>query len=79
MNVFIETMNSIQCTYTIDSYNINKNIQIINNGYYDYKKLKHIVVNKDIGNKVKIMIDGKIKSNIMEYKFEKAGNHKVYK
>ena len=69
--------NIIKCIYEINGFNLNKQIQIINNGYYD-KNNKFIETNKEIKNKFEIMINGKIKSNTMKYKFNKRGYFTIF-
>ena len=76
INIIIDRINLIKCIYRIKKEDINKNIQIINNGYYD--KDKFILCNKEIKNKIEIMINGKKKLNIMKYKFNKEGDYTIY-
>ncbi len=76
-NLIINTINSIKCIYKINKKDINEDIQIINNGYYEDKNV-FIESNKEIKNKIDIIINGEIKSNIMRYKFEKEGEYIIY-
>ena len=76
-NLIINTINSIKCIYKINKEDINKDIQIINNGYYEDKDV-FIESNKELKNKIDIIINGEIKSNIMRYKFEKEGEYIIY-
>jgi len=73
----MDTIKSIKCIYRIKKEDINKDIQIINNGYYNYKN-EFIECNKEIKNKIKIMIDGEIKLDIIKYKFNKEGEYTIY-
>ena len=74
MNIIINKMNFIKCIYEIKKDDINKEIQIINNkGRYDNK-----IRNAEIQNKVKIIINGEIESNILKYKFNKEGDYIIY-
>ena len=76
INIIIDTINSIKCIYRIKKEDINKDIQIINNGYYNFNEFKEC--NNEIRNKIKIMIDGEIKLDIMKYKFNKEGEYIIY-
>ena len=75
INIIIGSKNSIKCIYEIK--NINVEIQILNNGYIDDDK-GFIVKNEEIRDKIEIIINGEIKSNIMKYKFDKEGNYIIY-
>ena len=73
INLIIDTMHSIKCIYRIKKEDINKNVQILNNGCYKdyYIKKEFIEKNKEIKNKIKIIINREIKTDIMKYKFNK--------
>ena len=76
LNIIFQSINSIKCIYEIKDEDINKDIQIINNGYkgnWDF-----IEKNKEIMKKIEIIIDGQKKSNIMKYKFDKEGKYIIY-
>ena len=74
LNIIINKINFIKCVYEIKKDDINKEIQIINNkGEYDDK-----IQNAEIQNKVKIIINGEIESNILKYKFNKEGDYIIY-
>ena len=74
MNIIINNINYIKCVYEIKQEDIGKEIQIINNKYYDWGDIK----NKEIEKEIKVIIDGEIKSNIMKYKFNKEGEYIIY-
>ena len=59
-------INIIKCIYQIDSDNISINIFSNNQ-----------LVNKEIINKVQIIINKETKNNILKYKFEKKGTYKI--
>ena len=48
LNIIIERIYSIICIYKINKVDLNKDIQIVNNGYYDYDKHNFIEKNKEI-------------------------------
>ena len=62
MNLIINKTNFIKCIYNINNENIGKEIQIINNGHYNfYKRFIKKIFN------IKVIINGKIKSNTFKY------------
>ena len=74
MNLIINKINFIKCIYNIKKEDIGKEIQIINNKYYDMGEEMN---NDEIEKKIKIMINGEeIKS--LKYKFNKEGKYSVY-
>ena len=76
LNIIIEIIYSIICIYKMTKVDLNKDIQIINNAYYDDKH-DFIEKNKEIKNKVNIIYND-IKINNMKYKFEKEGIYNIY-
>ena len=77
INLIIDKIDYIKCIYNIKNENIGKEIQIMNNKYYNYD-LKKFIYNGEIENKVKVMINGEKKSNIFKYIFHKEGKYKLY-
>ena len=77
IQLIIEKIDYIKCIYNITKENINKEIQIMNNKYYNYD-LKKLVFNNEIENNIKVMINGEKKKICFKYKFNKEGQHKVY-
>jgi len=74
MNKIINKINYIKGIIEIKKQDIGKKIQILNNkNYYDTNTR-----NKEIEEKIKIIINGEIKSNILKYEFEKEGEYKIY-
>jgi len=74
MNLIINKINFIKCIYNIRKEDIGNKIQIINDEYYINNKL---IKNKEIKNKIKIMLKGEeIKS--LTYKFNKEGKYTIY-
>ena len=74
LNIIINKINFIKCVYEIKKDDINKEIQIINNKYKNDDKIR----NEEIQNKVKIIINGEIESNILKYKFNIEGDYIIY-
>ena len=77
MNLIINKINYIKCIYNIEKENVGKEIQILNNGYYNYKN-EFLKKNNEIENNIKLIIDGDIKSCIFKYKFNKEGKYNIY-
>ena len=77
INLIINKIDYIKCTYNIDKENVGKEIQLINNKYYDYES-KNFINNNEIENKIIILINGEIKSNILKYKFNDEGKYNIY-
>ena len=73
MNIIMNKINYIKCIYEIKKEDIGKNIQIINNEAYFNEE-----INEEIEKEIMIIIDGEIKSNILEYKFNKEGKYIIY-
>ena len=74
MNIIINNINYIKCIYEIKKDDLGKDIQILNNkGYFDDD-----IKNEEILNKMKVIINGEIKSNILTYKFNKEGLYNIY-
>jgi len=79
INIIIDTIYAIKCIYRIKKEDENKDIQIVNNCYFDYSKNEFIKCNEEIKNKIKIMINGKeLIDNNMRYIFKKEGEYKIY-
>ena len=72
MNIIINNINYIKCIYEIKKDDLGKEIQILNNKYYKG------IINEEILNKMKVIINGEIKSNILTYKFNKEGLYNIY-
>ena len=77
IQLIIEKIDYIKCIFNITKDKINKEIQIMNNKYYNYD-LKKYLFNNEIENNIKILINGEIKSNIFKYKFYKEGKYTIY-
>jgi len=74
MNIIINVINYIKCVYEIKRDDIGKDIQIINNKNKDsYSKF-----NEEIEKEIKIIMNGKIISNILTYKFNTEGLYIIY-
>jgi len=74
MNKIINKINYIIGIVEINKEDIGKEIQLLNNkNEYDDK-----VQNNEIEEKIKLIINGEIKSNILKYKFNKEGEYKIY-
>ena len=67
MNKILNKINYMKGIYEIKKEDIGKDIQIINN----YK-------NEEILKKIKLIIEGEIKNNILTYKFKKEGLYQIY-
>ena len=79
INLIIDTIYAIKCIYRIKKEEENEDIQIVNNGYYDYIKDEFIKCNEELRNKIKIIINGKeVIDNNMRYNFKKEGEYKIY-
>ena len=74
MNIIINNINYIKCTYEIKNEKINRNIQILNNKYY-YDKC---IENQEIMKKINVITNGKINSNTFTYEFNQEGLHEIY-
>ena len=70
--------NFIKCIYEIKKEDLNKEINIINNGYYQLNYVEFKETNKDIENKLKIVINGETKNGILKYQFNKEGIYTIY-
>jgi len=75
MNIIINNLNYIKCIYEIKKHYLGKDIQILNNEGYYYNK---VIINEEVLNKMKVIINGEIKSNILTYKFNKEGLYNIY-
>ena len=74
MNIILNKINYIKCIYEIKSKDISKEIQIINNkSHFDNE-----IQNQEIGQEIKVIINGEIKSNIFKRKFIKEGVYTIY-
>jgi len=71
MNIIINVINYIKCIYEIKRDDIGKDIQIINNK-------DSFQFNKEIEKEIKIIMNGKIISNILTYKFNTEGLYIIY-
>ena len=69
----INKINYIKGIYEIKNDYIGKNIQIINNQNNKVKK-----INEEILRKIKIIVEGEIKMNILKYTFTKEGLYQIY-
>jgi len=69
----INKINYIKGIYEIKKDYIGKNIQIINN-----QNNKAKIINEEILRKIKIIIEGEIKMNILKYTFTKEGLYRIY-
>ena len=67
MNIIINNINFIKCKYVVEGDEIGKDIQILNSKVFFNLEIK----NKEILNKINLIIDGKKLSNILTYKFDK--------
>ena len=67
MNIIINSINFIKCKYEVEEDEIGKDIQILNSKVFFNLEIK----NKEILNKIILIIDGKKLSNILTYKFDK--------
>ena len=67
MNIIINNINFIKCKYVVEEDEIGKDIQILNSKVFFNLEIK----NKEILNKINLIIDGKKLSNILTYKFDK--------
>lgn len=75
INIIINKINFIKCK-CFSEYD-DKEIQIINNGYGgNFWKKEFVKCNNEIETKIKVMIEGEIKPNILKYKFN-YGYHKI--
>ena len=73
MNIIKDKINYIKCKYQVSMSHVNKDDQIIN-----YKDSDGNIINEEIEKEIKVIINGEIKSNRMEFKFEKEGEHIIY-
>jgi len=71
--MIINKINYIKGIYEIKNDYIGKNIQIINNQNNKVKK-----INEEILRKIKIIVEGEIKMNILKYTFTKEGLYQIY-
>ena len=76
INKLINQINFIKGIYEIKKYDLGKETQILNNGI-DFNE-KFILVNDGIEKKIKIIINGEIKTNILKYKFKNEGIYIIY-
>ena len=53
MNIIINSIYSIVCVYNITEKNVGKEVQIINDKYYDYTLKKYVIINNELKNKIK--------------------------
>ena len=74
MNIIINNINYIKCIYEIKKDDLGKDIQILNNKRW----LDDDIKNEEILNKMKVIINGEIKSNILTYNFNKEGLYNIY-
>ena len=74
MNIIINNLNYIKCIYEIKKHYLGKDIQILNNKAL----LDNDIKNEEVLNKMKVIINGEIKSNILTYKFNKEGLYNIY-
>jgi len=72
MNKIINIINYIKCIYEIKRDDIGKDIQIINNN------LDSHYFNEEIEKEIKIIMNGKIISNNLTYKFNTEGLYVIY-
>ena len=75
-NIIIDAINAIKCIYRIKKEDENKDIQIINKGYY--LKDEFIECNKELRNKIKVIINGNELVDNMKFNFKKEGEYKIY-
>jgi len=75
MNKIINKINYIIGIIEIKKKDIGKEIKILNNEGEYFFEGKENVKKKE---KIKIIINGEIKSNIFKYKFKKEGEYKIY-
>ena len=74
MNLILNSINFIKCKYEVVEDEIGKDNQILNNkGFFNLERK-----NKEILNKINTIINGKILSNILTYKFDKEGSYDIY-
>ena len=73
MNIIINKINYIKGIYEIKKEDIGEEIQIINNMSI-FSKEK----NEEIEKKVKVIINGEIKLNILKYRFKEEGLYSIY-
>ena len=73
MNIIKDKINYIKCKYQGSKSHVNNDDQIIN-----YKDSDDNIINEKIEKEIKVIINGEIKSNRMEFKFEKEGEHIIY-
>ena len=74
--LILEKINYIICTYNITQSDVGKDVQILNNGHNEFGSF--IVCNKEIKEKIKLVVDGKYITNCLKYKFDKEGIYNVY-
>lgn len=77
MKDIVHKIQFIKCKYNIKSDDVGKEIQIINNGKKDMLGT-FVEVNKEIKDKIKVIIEGKKKSGILKYIFNREGIYIVY-
>ena len=75
MNIIINNINYIKCTYKIKSDDLGKNIQILNDTRFNDRNK---IINKEILDKIKIIINGEIISNTLTYIFKHEGLYTIY-
>ena len=76
INKLINQINFIKGVYEIKKEDLGKEIQILNNGIEFNKEF--IKTNEGIEKKIKIIINGEIKTDILKYKFKKEGRYIMY-
>ena len=74
MNKIINKINYIIGKIEIKKEDIGKEIQLLNNKGENDDKIQ----NNEIEEKIKIIINGEIKSNILKYKFNEDGLKTIY-
>ena len=72
--LILEKINYIICTYNITQSDVGKDVQILNNGSFG----SFIVCNKEIKEKIKLVVNRKYITNCLKYKFDKEGIYNVY-
>lgn len=75
MNIIVNSIFSIVCVYNITEKHARKEVQIINDKYYDYYLNEFKCVNNQLENHFKIIINGKEETLVTKYKFKKEGKY----
>ena len=76
MNLIINKINYIKCVFNIKEKNIDKEIQILNNGFNDLTGFT--IKNEEVENNIKIILDKEIRDCFFKYKFKKEGKFRIY-